>query len=89
MEDNKEYNIHGAFRTNTKYGERIVLKINDAILYLPSRFLSLADEYIKEIAGGGYSVTKTVLKDGSGKSLYKLELKHLDQPDYFYQPYLT
>lgn len=89
MDDSQEYIINGAYRTHTKYGERIVLKLDDAILYLPSRFLSLGDEEVKELGCGGYSITKLPLRDECENSAYKLELKQINQSKYFYPPYIT
>lgn len=87
MKPNMDYNITGAYKTTTKYGEKIVLKLDDAILYLPTRFLTLGDDAIKELSEGAYAICKIPLREGVENPLYKLELKQLS-PQPFYSPYL-
>lgn len=51
-----------------------MLKVNDVILRLPTRFLELSNEYVKEIAGGSYLVTRTMLKDGCGSLQIRIKI---------------
>lgn len=88
MDENRDYVISGAYRTQTKYGERIVLKLDDAILYLPSRFLALREEDVKELGCGGYTISKSTMGGERDNTLYKLELKQ-KKSNFFYQPYLA
>lgn len=85
MNENEEYIICGAYRTQTKYGERIVLKLDDAILYLPSRFLSLGEGDVKELGSGTYSIVRLPLRDEDENTGYRLELRK-NKP-FFYTPY--
>lgn len=87
MKANVDYTISGAYKTTTKYGEKIVLKLDDAILYLPSRFLSLGEDAIKQLNEGTYGICKIPLREGAENTLYKMELKLLT-PHPFYSPYL-
>ena len=87
LDENKEYIINDAYRTQTKYGDRIVLKLEDAILYLPPRFLTLKDDNVKELGSGGYSISKLSLSDKEN-NLYRLQLKQ-SESNFVYQPYLT
>lgn len=87
LKSNTDYLVSGAYRTTTKYGEKIVLKLEDGILYLPSRFNSLGDDAITSLCSGMFSVIKLPLREGS-ETLYKLELKEFILNDGFYTPYL-
>lgn len=51
-----------------------MLKVNDVILRLPTRFLELSNEYVKEIAGGSYLVKRTMLKDASGSLQIRIKI---------------
>lgn len=82
---NTEYPIKAAYKATTPYGEKIVLQLNECILYLPSRFLSLADEVIKRIGDGVFAVVKLQLREGS--ELSKLELRQMLPTDIFYAPF--
>lgn len=87
MERDKEYVISGAYKTQTKYGHKIVLKLDDSILYLPARFLSLGDEAVTQLSEGGFSIAKKSLRDGNESTLFKLELKQILPTEFFYSPY--
>lgn len=82
MTPDMEYAVRGAYKTVGTYGEKIVLRLDNYILYLPSRFLSLGDEAIKRLCDGVFSVVKTPLREGS--DLCKLELRQIIATDAFY-----
>lgn len=89
MEANKEYLISGAYKTQTKYGMKIVLKLEDSIFYLPARFISLGDEAIMKLSEGGFSIAKKPLNEAINTTTFKLELKHILPNDLFYSPYVA
>lgn len=88
LKPNTDYAVSGAYRTTTKYGEKIVLKLEDGILYLPSRYNSLGDDALTMLCSGLYSVMKTQLREGLSSTLYKIELKQSLPTDTYYAPYL-
>lgn len=87
MKENTEYIISGAYRTTTKYGDKLVLKLSDSILYLPSRFSTLGDDVVQRLNDGTFTITKSPLREGS--TLYRLDLKQILPTDVFYSPYLA
>lgn len=76
MERDKEYVISGAYKTQTKYGNKIFLMLHNSILYLPARVLSLGDE-----------AAMKSLHDENESTLFKLELKQILPTEFFYSPY--
>lgn len=86
MQENVDYIIDCAQRTSCKYGEVIVLELEDNILYLPRRFNSLEDVALVTISTGRFSISKVHLKDSEGSYLYRLEIKEALPTNAFY-PY--
>lgn len=86
MKFNEDYCINAAHKTSTPYGKKIVLQLDDCIMYLPTRFLSLSDEVIKRMCDGVFAVVKLPLREGSEHS--KLELRQILPTDIFYAPFM-
>lgn len=89
MKPHLPYNIKSAFRTTTKFGDSIVLELqdDDQILYLPKRFNSLKDTELEYISTGKFSVTKSSFTDNPESNLYTLVLDQIEPLDSFYGSY--
>lgn len=80
MVANKAYPIDGAYRSTTKYGETVVLHLEDGVFYLPKRFNSMSNELLEKITEGAFSISKVVLHEEMNDPAYKLELSVLFNP---------
>lgn len=87
MIPHKEYAIDGSYRTKTKYGDSVVLKLEDQILYLPKRYNSLGDDLVQRLSDGAFTISKIPLSEDQDNSLCRLELKQRLPIDVFYSPY--
>lgn len=83
------YTVSSAYRTVTRYGDAVVLKLEDKILYLPKRFNALSDDVIQRLCDCSFSITKTPYTDDPDNTLCKLELKQILPLESFYSPYVT
>lgn len=49
LECNKEYKITSARVVKTKYGRRVIVKINDFDVFLPARYQEISDEDVNKL----------------------------------------
>lgn len=84
MVDLEEYNITGAERVTTKYGEVIVLELGTNLLYLPKRFNSLTDKDVESFSSGLYLISKIPMNDEKNGIFYRLELKMVPNTREYY-----
>lgn len=58
MKEGLKYKILAGRRTTTKYGERVILKLENCQLYLPEWYTRVTDEDIKMFDSGKYYILK-------------------------------
>lgn len=81
---NKAYLIDGAYRTTTKYGDSVVLQLEDGLLYLPKRYNLLGNDVLDKITDGAFTISKVLLHEDKNDSAFKLELnEHFNSNTFF------
>lgn len=58
------YKILKARRVKTKFGNKVLLELENNILFLPARFNKISDEVITNLSLGAYMVYRTTIDDG-------------------------